>query len=128
MSPSGEQWKGSPRQPASADARRPRLPLKRQHGRRCLAWRCACYDAYVAEAGTLAVAVLGLFRSPTSHGRARLPRASLMRYLAEAAWYRPALLNQPGRRLDGGDDVPRNATLGTATSGDDCVQPSTTLV
>ncbi len=53
------------------------------------------HDAYVAGAGTLHAAVLGLVTVARMHGTPEMARGELIRYLAEAPWYPTAFL--PGQ-------------------------------
>jgi hypothetical protein len=69
------------------------------------------HDAYVAGAGTLHPAVLGLFALTHQHGTCDIARGELMRYMMEAAWYPTALLPSQGTKWVAIDAVSANATM-----------------
>jgi hypothetical protein len=73
------------------------------------------HDAYVAGAGILHPAVLGLFTIMNMRGTRDVAEGELMRFFAEAAWYPTALLPSQGVRWEPVDDASARATL---TDGD----------
>jgi hypothetical protein len=73
------------------------------------------HDAYVAGAGILHPAVLGLFTIMNMRGTRDVAEGELMRFFAEAAWYPTALLPSQGVRWEPVDDSSARATL---TDGD----------
>lgn len=73
------------------------------------------HDAYIAGAGILHGAVLGLIPVVNMANSPELARGELMRFFAEAAWYPTALLPSQGVRWEAVDDRSADATL---TDGD----------
>ncbi len=73
------------------------------------------HDAYLAGAGVLHAALLGLISVANLRGGGALAEGELMRYLAEAAWYPTALLPSQGVAWAAVDD---HAAYGTLTDGD----------
>ena len=69
------------------------------------------HDSYIAGAGTLHAAMLGLFTVAEVQGGGEIARGELMRYFAEMAWYPTALLPSQGVRWEAVDDRSANATL-----------------
>ena len=69
------------------------------------------HDAYIAGAGLLHGAVLGLVTVVDMADTPELARGELMRFFAEAAWYPTALLPSQGVRWEAVDDSSANATL-----------------
>ena len=69
------------------------------------------HDAYVAGAGLLHGAVLGLLTVVNMADTPEMARGELMRYFAEAAWYPTALLPSQGVRWEAVDDASAHATL-----------------
>ena len=68
-------------------------------------------DAYVAGAGVLHGAVLGLLTVVNMADSPEMARGELMRYFAEAAWYPTALLPSQGVRWEAVDESSAHATL-----------------
>ena len=69
------------------------------------------HDAYIAGAGLLHGAVLGLVTVVDMADTPELARGELMRFFAEAAWYPTALLPSQGVRWEAVGDSSANATL-----------------
>ena len=69
------------------------------------------HDAYVAGAGVLHGALLGLVTVVNIADTPEMARGELMRYFAEAAWYPTALLPSQGVRWEAVDDTSAHATL-----------------
>jgi hypothetical protein len=69
------------------------------------------HDAYVAGAGVLHGAVLGLLTVVNMADTPEMARGELMRYFAEAAWYPTALLPSQGVRWEAVDESSAHATL-----------------
>ena len=69
------------------------------------------HDSYIAGAGALHAAMLGLFTVAQVQGGGEIARGELMRYFAEAIWYPTALLPSQGVRWAAVDDRSANATL-----------------
>ena len=69
------------------------------------------HDAYIAGAGLLHGAVLGLIKVVDMRDTPELARDELMRFFAEAAWYPTALLPSQGVRWEAVDDSSAHATL-----------------
>ena len=69
------------------------------------------HDAYVAGAGLLHGAVLGLVTVVNMADTPELARGELMRFFAEAAWYPTALLPSQSVRWEALDDSSAHATL-----------------
>ncbi len=69
------------------------------------------HDAYIAGAGLLHGAVLGLLSVVNMADTPEMARGELMRYFAEAAWYPTALLPSQGVRWEAVDDTSAHATL-----------------
>ena len=69
------------------------------------------HDAYVAGAGVLHGAVLGLVTVVNMADTPEMARGELMRYFAEAAWYPTALLPSQGVRWEAVDESSAHATL-----------------
>lgn len=69
------------------------------------------HDAYVAGAGILHPAILGLFDLADLRGTGEVAHGELMRFFAEAAWYPTALLPSQGIRWESLDDRSAKATL-----------------
>ncbi len=69
------------------------------------------HDAYIAGAGYLHGAVLGLVTVVNVADTLELARGELMRFFAEAAWYPTALLPSQGVRWEAVDDSSAHATL-----------------
>jgi hypothetical protein len=69
------------------------------------------HDAYVAGAGVLHAAVLGLMPMARLRGGGELAEGELMRWLAEAAWCPTALLPSQGVRWQAVDARSADATL-----------------
>ncbi len=69
------------------------------------------HDSYIAGAGTLHAAMLGLFTVAEVHGGGEIARGEMMRYFAEMAWYPTALLPSQGVRWEAVDERSANATL-----------------
>ena len=69
------------------------------------------HDAYIAGAGLLHGAVLGLVPVVTMADTPELARGELMRFVAEAAWYPTALLPSQGVSWQAVDDTSARATL-----------------
>ncbi len=69
------------------------------------------HDGYIAGAGMLHGAVLGLVTVVSMTDTPELARGELMRFFAEAAWYPTALLPSQGVRWEAVDDSSANATL-----------------
>jgi hypothetical protein len=69
------------------------------------------HDAYIAGAGWLHGAVLGLVAVVHMADTPELARGELMRFFAEAAWYPTALLPSQGVRWEAVDDSSAHATL-----------------
>ena len=69
------------------------------------------HDAYIAGAGLLHGAVLGLVPVVNMAGTPELARGELMRFVAEAAWYPTALLPSQGVRWQAVDDTSARAAL-----------------
>ena len=69
------------------------------------------HDAYIAGAGLLHGAVLGLVTVVDMADTPELARGELMRFFAEAAWYPTALLPSQGVRWEAVDDSSAHATL-----------------
>ena len=109
MSATAEQWKpftsqqrDIPRRPGfDWDARVMMFPGLPVH----------VHDAYIAGAGLLHGAVLGLVTVVDMADTPELARGELMRFFAEAAWYPTALLPSQGVRWEAVDDSSANATL-----------------
>ena len=68
-------------------------------------------DAYIAGAGLLHGAVLGLLTVVNMADNPEMARGELMRFFAEAAWYPTALLPSQGVRWEAVDDSSAHATL-----------------
>lgn len=68
-------------------------------------------DSYVAGAGQLRAAVLGLLTMADVQGDGEIARGEFMRWFAEAAWYPTALLPSQGVRWEAVDDTSANATI-----------------
>jgi hypothetical protein len=68
-------------------------------------------DAYIAGAGQLHAAVLGLFTVAKVQGGGEIARGEFMRFFAEAAWYPTLLLPSQGVRWTAVDAHSANATL-----------------
>ena len=68
-------------------------------------------DAYIAGAGLLHGAVLGLLTVVNMADNPEMARGELMRFFAEAAWYPTALLPSQGVRWEAVDDTSAHATL-----------------
>jgi len=68
-------------------------------------------DSYVAGAGLLHAAVLGLFTVAEVQGGGEIARGEFLRFFAEAAWYPTALLPSQGVRWEGIDDHSANASI-----------------
>ena len=73
------------------------------------------HDAYIAGAGVLHGAVLGLVTMVKMAGAPEIARGELMRFFAEAVWYPTALLPSQGVRWDAVDDMSAYATLTDGT-------------
>ena len=69
------------------------------------------HDAYIAGAGLLHGAVLGLLTVVDMADTPEMARGELMRFFAEAAWYPTALLPSQGVRWEAVDDTSAHATL-----------------
>lgn len=69
------------------------------------------HDAYIAGAGLLHGAVLGLLTVVHMADTPEMARGELMRFFAEAAWYPTALLPSQGVRWEAVDDTSAHATL-----------------
>jgi hypothetical protein len=69
------------------------------------------HDSYIAGAGRLHAAMLGLFPVADVQGGGEIARGELMRYFAETAWYPTALLPSQGVRWAAVDDHSAQATL-----------------
>ena len=69
------------------------------------------HDAYIAGAGLLHGAVLGLVTVVDMANTPELARGELMRFFAEAAWYPTALLPSQGVHWEAVDDTSAHATL-----------------
>jgi hypothetical protein len=69
------------------------------------------HDAYIAGAGLLHGAVLGLLTVVNMADTPQMARGELMRFFAEAAWYPTALLPSQGVRWEAVDDTSAHATL-----------------
>jgi hypothetical protein len=69
------------------------------------------HDAYIAGAGVLHGAVLGLVTVVNMGDTPEMARGELMRFFAEAAWYPTALLPSQGVRWEAVDDTSAYATL-----------------
>ncbi len=69
------------------------------------------HDAYIAGAGLLHGAVLGLVTVVDVADTPESARGELMRFFAEAAWYPTALLPSQGVRWEALDDTSAHATL-----------------
>jgi hypothetical protein len=69
------------------------------------------HDAYVAGAGILHPAILGLFTLIDLRGGGDVAKGELMRFFAEAAWYPTALLPSQGVRWEAIDERSARATL-----------------
>ncbi|MEO7358693.1 MAG: DUF6544 family protein [Gemmatimonadaceae bacterium] len=69
------------------------------------------HDSYIAGAGTLHAAMLGLFTVAEVNGGGEIARGEFMRYFAEMAWYPTALLPSQGVSWAALDDHSANATL-----------------
>ena len=69
------------------------------------------HDAYIAGAGLLHGAVLGLVTVVDMADSPEMARGELMRFFAEAAWYPTALLPSQGVRWEAVDDSSAHATL-----------------
>ena len=69
------------------------------------------HDAYIAGAGLLHGAVLGLVTVVHMADTPEMARGELMRFFAEAAWYPTALLPSQGVRWEAVDDSSAHATL-----------------
>ena len=69
------------------------------------------HDAYVAGAGVLRGAALGLIPVVNMEDSPELARGELMRFFAEAVWYPTALLPSQGVRWEAVDDRSARATL-----------------
>ena len=69
------------------------------------------HDAYIAGAGLLHGAVLGLLTVVNMADTPELARGELMRFFAEAAWYPTALLPSQGVQWEAVDDSSAHATL-----------------
>ena len=69
------------------------------------------HDAYVAGAGVLHGAVLGLLTVVNMADSPEMARGELMRFFAEAAWYPTALLPSQGVRWEAVDESSAHATL-----------------
>lgn len=68
-------------------------------------------DSYVAGAGQLRAAVLGLLTMADVQGDGEIARGEFMRWFAETAWYPTALLPSQGVRWEPVDDASAKATL-----------------
>jgi hypothetical protein len=68
-------------------------------------------DSYIAGAGLLHAAILGLFTVARVSGGGEIARGELMRFFAEAAWYPTALLPSQGVRWEAVDDRSAFATV-----------------
>ena len=109
MSATAEQWKPFTsqqrvitRRPGFAwDARVMMFPVVPVH----------VHDAYIAGAGLLHGAVLGLVTVVHMADTPEMARGELMRFFAEAAWYPTALLPSQGVRWEAVDDSSAHATL-----------------
>ena len=109
MSATAEQWK-----PFSADQRvTTRRPGFDWDARIMMlpAVPVRVHDAYVAGAGLLHGAVLGLVPVVDMAGTPELARGELIRYFAEAVWYPTALLPSQGVRWEAVDAASARATL-----------------
>ena len=73
--------------------------------------RVHVHDAYIAGAGFLHGAVLGLVTVVNMANTPEMARGELMRFFAEAAWYPTALLPSQGIRWEAADDTSAYATL-----------------
>lgn len=69
------------------------------------------HDAYIAGAGLLHPAILGLFTLLDWHGGGEVAQGELMRFFAEAAWYPTALLPSQGVRWQAVDERSAKASL-----------------
>ena len=69
------------------------------------------HDAYIAGAGLLHGAVLGLVTVVNMANTPEMARGELMRFFAEAAWYPTALLPSQGVHWEAVDDTSAHATL-----------------
>ena len=69
------------------------------------------HDAYIAGAGLLHGAVLGLLTVVNMADTPEMARGELMRFFAESAWYPTALLPSQGVRWEAVDDSSAHATL-----------------
>ena len=69
------------------------------------------HDAYMAGEGFLHAALGGLITLADLRGTPEVAEGELMRFLAEAAWYPPALLPSQGVRWDAIDDTSARASL-----------------
>ena len=69
------------------------------------------HDSYIAGAGTLHAALLGVFTVAEVQGGGEIARGELMRYFAEMAWYPTALLPSQGVRWGAVDERSASATL-----------------
>ena len=69
------------------------------------------HDGYIAGAGMLHGAVLGLVTVVSMTNTPELAHGELMRFFAEAAWYPTALLPSQGVRWEAVDDSSAHATL-----------------
>jgi hypothetical protein len=68
-------------------------------------------DSYIAGAGLLNAAILGLVPVAKVSGGGEIARGGFMRFLAEAVWYPTALLPSQGVRWEAVDDRSANATI-----------------
>jgi hypothetical protein len=68
-------------------------------------------DSYIAGAGLLHAAILGLFTVAQTSGGGEVARGEFMRFLAEAAWYPTALLPSQGVRWEAVDERSAHATI-----------------
>jgi len=109
MSPTGEQWK-----PFTSTQRAVvHRPGFLWNGRVEMFPGVAAHvhDSYIAGAGRLHAALLGLFTVADVQEGHEAARGELMRYFAEMAWYPTALLPSQGVRWEAVDDHSAHATL-----------------
>jgi len=73
--------------------------------------RVRVVDSYIAGAGLLRAAIMGLFTVADVHGADEIARGEFMRFLAEAAWYPTALLPSQDVRWEAVDERSAKATI-----------------
>jgi len=69
------------------------------------------HDAYIAGEGILHASLFGVVTLASQRGTAEAAQGELMRFLAEAAWYPTALLQNQGVWFEAVDDTSARATL-----------------